>query len=296
MIALLALAASVAAAAPEDYKALPDAVRAEVLRVEQSARRSETFKRLLAENDGLERATGTLPAPEFVRFEARPRRLVYDAKRLGRATEWELQLAEARELARASMGLPVTLVEAEAAARQKELAFALELAEAEPAFSKEWSRRGAKAKAAADAAANLDSWTRAHLPDQPLEPHPALPDGELDRAALFAALLAQGPARFYDGVGALLPPEDEPCRLAEVADFTALHARELRALKPEPGESFTAVGGQRYPSRVVRAAQALADAGGPAFAKEAVGPREREAAELSTRLRHQLRWPVEAAP
>lgn len=296
MIALLALAASVAAAAPEDYKALPDSVRAELLRVEDGARRSDTFKRLLAENDGLERVAGKLPSPEFVRFEARPRRLIYDEKRLGRATEWELQLAESRELARASMGLPVTLVEAEAAARQKELLFALELAAADPAFSKEWSRRGAKAKAAADAAANLDAWTRAHAPDQPLEPHPELPDGELDRAALFAALLAQGPARFYDGVGALLPPAREPCRLAEVADFTALHARELRSLKAEPGETFTAVGGQRYPSRVVRAAQTLADAGGPAYAREAVGPRESEAADLSTRLRQQLRWPVQAAP
>src|SRR4051794_5278748 len=109
--ALLPLVAGLAVAAPEDYKALPDSLRAELLRVEQGARRSELFKRLLAENDGLERVAGTLPKPEFVRFEARPRRLVYDEKRLSRATEWELQLAETRELARASMGLPVTLVE-----------------------------------------------------------------------------------------------------------------------------------------------------------------------------------------
>lgn len=293
---LAATSAVPAAAAPEDYKALPDAVREEVLRVEEGAKRSAEFRRLLAENDGLERKAGALPAPQFVRFETGPRRLAYDEKRLSRATEWELQLAEARELARASMDLPVTLVEAEAAARQRELVFALELAQVEPAFSQAWAKLGAKAQAAAGAAARLDEWTRARAPDLPYEPAPDVPEREFEKLALYSGLLAQSPARFYDAVGAMLPASLEPCRLAEVEDFTTLHARELLHASVPDGETFVLVGRSRYPARVVRAAKRLAQVGGAEFAREAIGPADDEAAALSVRLRHQLRWPVGKSP
>ena len=291
--ALAAWALSAAAAPSKDMEALPQATRAELSRVEEPAKRSALFRKLYDENDGLARRFGAVPEPGFMRFELKPSRaLVYDAARLKRATEWEVRLATARELARASMGLPAVIVEAEAAALQKELAVALELAEVEPEFSKAWAGKAKKAKDALEAAGRLDAWARARAPETSAEPWPKLPAGEIDRLAFFAALLAQGPERFYDGVGATLPLGDGACRLAEVADFTALHAADWKKAQPREGETFTLVGSSRYPTRVVRAARLLEPAGGADFAREAVGTSDADAVELTTRLRHWLKWPA----
>jgi hypothetical protein len=290
---ILAASASLAAAAPpSDTAALPDATRAELTRVESSAERSAMFRKLLSENDGLPRRYGSLNAPDFVRFEMKGgRALIYDGPRLKRATEWELQLAEARELARASIGLPVTLVEAEAAAWQKELIFALEFAAVQPEFSKAWAARASKAKDSLEAAGRLDAWARTAGAGGS-ETAPALPAAEFDRLALFSALLAQSPESFYDGVGALLPLPEGACRIAEVEDFTTLHAGEWRKAQPRDGEAFTLVGRSRYPTRVVRAARLLEPVGGADFARETIGQADAEGVELSTRLRHWLKWPT----
>lgn len=287
MLKVLAAAAFCASAAVTD-KSLPDALRAELGRVEASAQRSETFRKLLAENDGIERRLEELPPPEFVRYERLPaRRLVYDPARIKTATEWELQVAEARELSRATLSLAAPLVEAEAAVWQRTLLFALELAAVEPAFSQAWAQRARRAQAEADKARRYDDWTKTR--SQRIE---KLPETELERLALFAALLAQGPERFYEAVGQLAPLPPDACRLAEVQDFMALHGEKAARLKTRDGDTFTLVAGARYPTRVVRAAQALLPDGGVEFAKEAIGPADAEAVELSRRLRHWLKWPT----
>ena len=283
---------SFAASAPPSDAGLPQELQLEISRLEASARRSAVFRQLLAETDGLSRRVAGLPPPIFFQYEAPPLdRLVFYPARLKSATEWEFQVAEARELARASMGLPIVVLEAELAAYQKELAFALELAYIDPGFSKEWAARARKAKADADVLRQLETWARARLPQAKEEPPPRVLAGELDRLAVFAALLAEGPERFYAVAERVLPLPAEMVRLAELEDFLVLHAPEVKALSPKPDEAYVRVGGRRYPAFVVRAAQTMLPLGGAARVKEAIGPADVQARELSIKLRRWLKWP-----
>ena len=79
---MLSLLAAAALAVPSSAAGVPDSVKAELTRVESSAKRSAIFRALLAENDGIERRMEALPSPEFLVFARDPRRLAYDAARL----------------------------------------------------------------------------------------------------------------------------------------------------------------------------------------------------------------------
>ena len=255
---------------------LPQDLQKEFVRLEEPAKRSATFRRLLAETDGLPRRADVLVAPAFIEYQRPPLdRLAFDARRLKGVDAWAFQVAEARELARASMALPAPILEAELAAYQKELAFALELAAVDAGFSKAWNARARKAKL-----------------DAPREHPAAAPADELDRLAFFAALLADGPERFYVGAERSLPLSAETVRLTELEDFLKLHAAELDGPAPRPDEPYVQVGGRRYPAAVVRAARLVAPIGGAGRVREALGPSETEARELSSQLRGWLKWPV----
>jgi hypothetical protein len=205
---------------------------------------------------------------------------------------WAFQAAEARELARASMALPAPVLEAELAAYQKELDFALELAAIDADFSKAWNARARKAKLDADSLRAPDVRARARVPEASLERSARAPADELDRLAFFAALLAEGPERFYVVAERSLPLPADTVRLTELEDFLRLHASELAGPAPPPDEAYVLVGGRRYPAAVVKAARLIAPIGGAARVREALGPAEAEARELSGKLRGWLKWPV----
>jgi hypothetical protein len=284
MLGLLILAA--AAAHASGVGELPQAVKAELARVETSAQRSRTFRTLLAENDGIERRLEALPGGDFVRFQRGPRRLAYDPARLKKATEWEVQTATTRELAKAALPLPVTLVESEAAAWVRALSFVLELAIVDRAFSKALAERALKSKNFIDKSEDFDAWARVKTADGGL----VLPPDELERVALFAAALAHGPDRFYEAVGQLSSLGRDVSRLSEVADLLQLHGALVAKAQPRAGQAFTVVAGARYPTRVVLAAQALLPEGGSEYAREVLGTYEADAAGVSKRLRAWLKW------
>ena len=143
------------------------AAQARIQRLEAQASRSGTFRRLLAETRRVPRRAGRLDDGAAVRYEPPPAdRLVFDEKALAAADDAEVELEEARELARASMGLPVEVRDAELTAIQRELRVLLEL-RLRPS-----ERDG----------------------------------GERGRAARWAALLAQDPRRFDADAGADWPP------------------------------------------------------------------------------------------
>jgi hypothetical protein len=252
---------------------VPQELQKEIARLEEPAKRSLLFRRLLAETDGLPRRVSVLPPPAFVEYERPPLdRLSFAPAALKKAGEWAFQVAEARELARASMALPTPILEAELAAYQKELAFALEMAAVDPGFSKAWNERARRSRPDADPG--------------------RAPVDELERLAFFAALLAESPDRFYVvGERALSLPPDT-VRLTELEDFLKLHASELAGLSPKPGEPYVRVGGRRYAAAVVKAAALVLPIGGAGRVREALGPADLEARELSGKLRGWLKWPV----
>lgn len=289
--ALLAVLAAAAWAAPAVESGLSADLAGEIARLESAAKRSETFRRLLAETDGVPRRVAGLLPPAFVEYERPPRdRLVFDPGRLREATEWEFQLGVSRELARAAMGLPIPVLEAELAAYIRELRFALELAAADGAFSRAWVERARKHKAQADGLRRLETWARSRVPGLAPDAATRAPDKELDRVALMAALLASGPDRFYAGAERALALPDDVVRLAELEDFLALHGERLRGLTVKPDEAYVLVDGRRYPAAVVRAAQIVVPVGGAERVKEAVGLLDADARELSVKLRRWLKW------
>ncbi len=257
---LLALAAS--AAAPPQLE-LSLAAKAQIARLEASASRSATFRRLLAETRKVPRKAGRLDGTELVRYEPPPSdRLIFDEAALKTADEWEFQLAEARQLARASMALPGEIREAELAAVQQQLHVLLELVAGQPGMA-----------------------NRVALLAEDTDP----PPGVLGRVAFAAALLSSDPEDFYAEAGRCVPGLDEAVRLPDLEDFLALHGAALASLDPVADQAYVRVEGRRYPAALVAAARALRPLGGAARVREAIGARDEDAAELSKKLRQWLR-------
>lgn len=139
------------------------AAQARIKRVETQASRSVTFRRLLAETLRTPRRAGILKNGACVIYQPPPSdRLVFDEAAMARCSDTELELAEARQLALASMALPVDLREGELAAVQAQVRVMLELrlrptekAEAETARAALAARLLAEDPARLDASAEL---------------------------------------------------------------------------------------------------------------------------------------------
>lgn len=294
MRAALLLLSALAQAAPKPPASgqLPAPLREELARVQALAERAPTFRRLLAENDGIQWRLADLPEGEFLRYEGpEGGRMLVDPAKVKDATEFDFMLAEARELARASQALPWPVVEPELAAIQRQLTFLLEYAFLDNGFSKDLAKRANEQRDHARALRSLETWTRQRLPHLAEIRVPEMPAREADRAALLAALLADGPDRFYAGCERALPLPRETVRVVELEDLEARHGAALKTIRLKQDEAYARVGGDRYPAVVVRAALALEPLGGAARAREAAGLADAEAEELSVRLRRWLKWP-----
>lgn len=259
--AMLLLALPCAARSPEGA---PSAATArELARLEARASSSPAARRLFAASRHVPRREvrgSDLRDPIGVRGDAKPE-IVLDALRLADTSEDDAELLLVLSAARALLAFPLPVVEAEQAAWQKALQFAVERGAEDPAGF------GARlAKAARDGAARSDALLRSTIPPRtPWEPAETsalrLPDGALARAGLLLHLLETDPQRFYWTIEAGTPWPRGAVRLAEVEDLYALRAKEIAALSSAPAGPYATLGGRRYPAPLVHAAFMLRGTG-----------------------------------
>ncbi len=236
---------------------------AELARLEALASSSPAARRLFAATRRVPRREvrgSGLPDPIGVRGGDRPE-IVLDALRLADTTENDAELLLILNSARAALAFPIPVVEAEQAAWQKTLLFAVERGAEDPAAF------GARlAKAAREAGARSDALERSALPPrsawEPSEiPVLRLPAGALERAGLLLHLLEKDPQRFYWTVEAGTPWPRGTARLSELEDLFALRAKDLHDMTAPPEGPYAVLGGRRYPSPLVRAAFLLRGTG-----------------------------------
>lgn len=248
------LALPCAALSPE---AAPSAkTQKESARLEAQASVSPVARRLFAATRRVPRREvrgSDLPDAIGVRGGANPE-IVFDALRLPQTSETDAELLLILNSARASLAFPIPIVEAEQAAWQRTLQFAVERGAEDPAGF------GARlAKAESEGGARSDALDRSALPPRtPWEPAQTpvlkLPDGALARAGLLLHLLERDPERFYWAIEAGTAWPRGSARLAELEDLYALRAKEVAALKVPPEGPYATLGGRRYPAPLVRAA------------------------------------------
>jgi hypothetical protein len=207
--------------------------------------------------------------------------LLLGPRRLKMVSDEELELALARELARAAADLPVALPEGDMAAYQIELEYAVERS----AIGEGFSRRLHAAYRLAvrqDGAARAEQQRVAELlpPGESLPP-PLLPapSGEFDRAGYFLLLFARDPDEFYWAVEKGLPRAPGAVRLDELEDFMERYGPDFSAAHADAAGRYVRIGGRRYPPVLFQAALRLVDSGGLARIREALGPFDTAGAE-----------------
>jgi hypothetical protein len=257
----LLLALPCAALSPDT--ALSAKTGKEVSRLEAQASASPAARRLFAATRGVPRrevrGSGLLDAIG-VRGGSRPE-LVFDALRLPDTGETDAELLLVLNSARALLAFPIPIVEAEQAAWQRALLFAVERGAEDPAGF------GARlAKAVREGGARSEALERSALPPRtPWEPSETavlkLPDGPLARAGLLLHLLEADPQRFYWAIEAGTAWPRGAARLSEIEDLYALRAKDLAALEAPPSGPYATLGGRRYPSPLVRTAFLLRGSG-----------------------------------
>ncbi|MBI3553915.1 MAG: hypothetical protein HY077_15575 [Elusimicrobia bacterium] len=238
------------------YSGVPDAAAKEIKRLEADMAKTLTGRRLLAETDGVERrgAVAGLLGTDAVRCLRGPKPvLVYDLGRLSSTREWEFELAYARALAKAALAIPLDLPEADMAAAQEELSFALDKAKLDPTFSSKLHQQANAMRAKLESTLRLEA--EAPYP-------PPTPFEELARAAFHLALFERGPDEFYWAVERGLPESPERVRLTDLEDFSARYGPTFAAEEPADRIPYVRVGGRRYPKALWTAARSLVESGG----------------------------------
>lgn len=258
---LLALALPAAARSPDT--ALSAGTAKEISRLESLASASPAARRLFAATRGVPRREvrgSGLPDPIGVRGGARPE-LVFDALRLADTGEADAEILLVLNSARALLAFPLPVVEAEQAAWQRTLLYAVERGAEDPAGF------GARlAKAAREGGQRSEALERSALPPRsPWEPAETavlrLPESALARAGLLLHLLEADPQRFYWALEAGTAWPRGSVRLSELEDLYALRAKEIAALEAPPEGPYAVLGGRRYPASLVRAAFLLRGSG-----------------------------------
>ena len=234
---------------------------------------SVTARRLAAESGVVPRRARRLSGDPVAYVYARAPYLAFDPSRLRAVSEWEFQLLLAREMALASLDLPLDLPEGRDAARAREAQVALELSAGDKPFGKKL-----RALARADARV-LEAGERGEL---------QRPQNELEREALDLALLARGRDGFLSAVEAALPPDPDRVWLTELEDFVALNGPGFGGAQLRAGDPYVWIGGRRYPARLLKAAQPLVESGGVRRARESLDGFE--TTELPLLCRRARRW------
>jgi hypothetical protein len=290
LAALVVLAAgmSFAGEAPASIRPTFEALRTpelkEISRLEARLASTLTGRRLLAETVEVPHSASIagLDNSAAVKYLRSPAVfLAFDPERFAGAGEDELELAFVREFAKAAMDIPVPLVEAEMAAIQTELYFALEKADNEPAFARKLASAVKKRRE------ELSQFQDAE-PAGALFP-PPMPDGEFARAAFFMALFERGPDLFYWTVQRDLAPSPPMVRLTDLEDFYGRFGPGFSGARESHGTPWVRMSGRRYPFAWLASARRLVDPGGLGPIHEALGAFEEEPArELVRRIDKRL--------
>lgn len=180
------------------------------------------------------------PDPMDVRVRAEPEILI-DSERLAALDDAELEILLVLNCSRAAIGGQAPLLEAEEAAWQTALRFAVERGAEDP------SGFGARLAKAAE------------------KSHPGplvrLPAGPFDRAGLLLKLFERDPQEFYRAIEEASIWSEGFLRLVEIEDLHALRADEIASLREAPRGRYAVLGGRRYPAGLVAAAFALRGTG-----------------------------------
>ncbi|MDD5657393.1 MAG: hypothetical protein PHF00_09095 [Elusimicrobia bacterium] len=239
------------------------AVALRLERADAELRRTAAGRRLLAETLDVPRLQGV--AADGVAFQrGSPGVLILDSSRLKSMNEDELELSLARALAQAAMALPFALPEEDMAAYQAELDFALERAERDGDFS-------GRLRAAYREASRVDAAAPSRSKRFPA-PREPLPRGELARAGRLLLLFARDPDEFYHAVEADASRDPGSVRLSELEDFVERYGPDYSGARLGPSGLYAWLGSRRYPPGLLRAARRLAQGGGLASLREALGP------------------------
>ncbi|PIR14919.1 MAG: hypothetical protein COV48_17180 [Elusimicrobia bacterium CG11_big_fil_rev_8_21_14_0_20_64_6] len=260
-ILVLLLALPCAALSPDTAPSVR--MEKEFARLEAQASASPAARRLFAATRHVPRREvrgSGLPDAIGVRGGAKPE-LVFDALRLPEVTETDAELLLMLNSARAFLAFPIPIVEAEQAAWQWTLLFAVERgAEDAAVFG---TRLAGAVRAAGSRSEALD---RSALPPRsPWElaetPVLKLPEDALERAGLLLYLLEKDPDRFYWAVEAGSAWPRGSARLSEIEDLYSLRGVDIAALRVPPEGPYTTLGGRRYASSLVRTAFLLRGSG-----------------------------------
>jgi hypothetical protein len=267
------------------YEWLPQPIARDVKRLEDDMRQTATGRRLLIEAQDTDRqaAVDGLPDLQAVRLLRIPQLcLVFDVRRLAKVSQWDFELAFARELAKAALNIPLELSELEMAARQQELLFALDKAGQDAALAMAWREKILAMQA---------RLSRQPESDRVLYPPPT-PRAELDRAAYDAALFLKAPEQFYWAIERDTAWSAGMVRLTELEDFIEKNGPQLGSAKTLAGTPYAKVAGRRYPARLLSAARPFLELGGLSHAREALGQFDTVAAfDLRQRLEAWLAKP-----
>lgn len=274
LLLTLAVWPSLAGAVSSGPSGLPEAALREIARLEEGLRATWTGRRLLAETlDVPRRGVMKLEGPSIVAYQrGEPPSLVLDLRRLSAVTEWEFELALARELARASLELPMALPEEEMAAWQTAIEFAVEKASSTPAFSKRLKQ----------AVRSQETLIGAHRAFGTAAKPPA---GEIELLSYHLALFRRSPDELYWVLEQEAARKPGVPSLAAIEDILRFHGPEISRLALEKDARYARLGGRRYPAGLVRAARAALDAGGAGRLRESLGSFDGEgAAALKAKL------------
>lgn len=228
-------------------------------RLEARIAATPTGRRLIAETSDVPRLEDeSSGAP--IRYLRSPSVIAFDPRRMSFLTDWEVELALVRELARASFDVPLEMPEGEMAAYLKEMRYCLERAGEDADFDG-WLRRAFSTMGKRHQARQVVDLRGPHRVGAWKEPPLAYPRSELDRVGYYLYLFSRDPEEFYWAVEWGLPFGPEAVKWSSVEDFMERHRDELSAISVQPGAAYVRLHGRRYSPALVRAAQFLAGSG-----------------------------------
>jgi hypothetical protein len=276
-VVLLALGAA-AAPLPPPRTPLSAATRDRLDRAVSGMEETLLGRRLVAETVEVPRRESDDDASAAgVRFvPGSPAALVFGPRRLKALADGELELVLARELARAAADLPVPMPEAEMAAYQTEIEYALDRGVTDQGFAQRLrgafdviARRDAQLQAGhrriKSLAPKAESLSSALLPT---------PEGEFERIAYYILLFGRDKEEFYWAVEQSVPQEPGLVHLTELEDFVERYGPDFSSAQVDPNGYYARMGGRRYPPVLLEAARKLAASGGLVRIREALGPFE----------------------
>ena len=279
-LAILALLSAGASAAPGGLTLSAKTVE-QLSSLEAKISATATGRRLLAETVAVPRLESAASGAP-IRYLRDPSVIAFDPKRMSYLSEWEVELELVRELARASLDIPLEMPEGEMAAYRTEMIYGLERTARDPEFDawlrKSYSLMGRRHQARQTI--DLKSPARVGVvKEAPL----ASPRNEIDRIGYFMYLFLQGPDEFYWAVEWGLPFGPDAVKWSEVQDFLDRHGDAAAQLAVPPDAEYVRLGGRRYDAGLVRAARYLASSGQRPRVAKALAPLEDDGACQSLR-------------